>query len=76
MTSECGVNRRREDPELRDIDHDEHDQPCLPNCGLSCSRPRFHLKLHFSPWPRLVRHEFQLRSDRVRVVVDHRERRR
>ena len=33
MTRECRVNRRGQYPKLRDIDHDEHDQSRLPNCG-------------------------------------------
>lgn len=38
MTRECGINCRGKDPELRNIDHDEHDQSCLPYCRLACFR--------------------------------------
>ena len=35
MTSKRGLDRRREDPKLGNINHDEHDQPRLPYGGLS-----------------------------------------
>ncbi len=35
MTSEGGIDRRGKDPELRDIDHDEHDQTRLPHRRLT-----------------------------------------
>jgi len=34
MSRECGIDGRGEDPELRDIDHYEHDQTRLPYCCL------------------------------------------
>jgi hypothetical protein len=34
MTSECGIDCGGKNPKLRDIDHDEHDQPRLPDCRL------------------------------------------
>ena len=42
MTSEGGINRGGKYPKLCDIDHDEHDQSCLPYCRL----PRFRTILH------------------------------
>jgi len=34
MSRESGIDGRREYPELSDIDHHQHDQPCLPHSGV------------------------------------------
>lgn len=38
MAGERGINGGRQNPQLCDIDHDQHDQPRLPDGCLSALR--------------------------------------
>src|SRR5438105_801666 len=42
---QCGIDCRCEDPKLRNVNHDEHDQPCLPYCRTTAPRALSPFKL-------------------------------